>query len=194
MMIYGYSRPCNICSPLAGPVRNDQVQRIRTQSSSLQQLSEKLLSVFAPTKKMQIIPGDSAQPFFLGLAPINKTCVLSPKHLFCHIISLSSVNHFQFGQSGAIKTANETRSFLTFLIVFQQLRDWKVKQRNFLGPIQTESISLESPLVFGDTTIPHALSVRACRKYVYRDLDPKLLESLLKNFSLDCVISASGQP
>ncbi|KAA6317410.1 MAG: hypothetical protein EZS28_055104, partial [Streblomastix strix] len=65
-----------------------------------------------------IDPGGSAHPLFLCFAPVNKTCVLSPKHIFCLVISLNSVNHFKIGQSSSIKTANETRSFLIFLIVF----------------------------------------------------------------------------
>ncbi|KAA6390270.1 MAG: hypothetical protein EZS28_014201 [Streblomastix strix] len=65
---------------------------------------------------------------------------------------------------------------------FQQLRDWHVKQWTFFGPFNMESISHDSKLIFGDTTIPRALSVRVYCKYVQRDLGLKLLKCLLKNF------------
>ncbi|KAA6353614.1 MAG: hypothetical protein EZS28_050859 [Streblomastix strix] len=66
---------------LARSIGNDSVYCIGSQSSSLQQLSKKLFSVVAPSKKR-------------------------------------SVYHFLLSQSGAIKAATGTRSFLSILIVF----------------------------------------------------------------------------
>ncbi|KAA6358330.1 MAG: hypothetical protein EZS28_046145 [Streblomastix strix] len=66
--------------------------------------------------------------------------------------------------------------------------------RPYQQDLRTLSYAYLHKLVFGDTTIPRALSARTSRKYVYRNLDPKLFRYLSKDISLDCVVSVSEQP